>query len=232
MRLLNRISIWFIAIIILITPLTMYISYNNIRKNIDNAEKARLTDVNNSVAKQIQSGEAMSHYSEGRPITVEEVSALPVTRNVVSEKCEYNSHLDKKECRLTVTSYYDINGHNYKVTSYNYVTKSKEIVGGMMNAVLIKMALIILAVSLTARVLSKKLFAPFQTTIETLRSFSLKNRQKIQLPDTNIREFKELNTLVKKMTDKAVEDYSALKEFSENASHELQTPLAIIRSKL
>src|SRR5690606_27361165 len=42
----------------------------------------------------------------------------------------------------------------------------------------------------------------------------------------------ELNCFLERMTDKAVKDYSSLKEFAENASHELQTPLAIIRSKL
>src|SRR6202000_3201098 len=37
---------------------------------------------------------------------------------------------------------------------------------------------------------------------------------------------------LKKMTEKAQEDYQSLKEFTENASHELQTPTAIIRGKL
>ena len=32
--------------------------------------------------------------------------------------------------------------------------------------------------------------------------------------------------------NKAIHDYHSLKEFSENASHELQTPLAIIQGKL
>jgi signal transduction histidine kinase len=34
------------------------------------------------------------------------------------------------------------------------------------------------------------------------------------------------------MTDKAVDEYVAIKEFSENASHELQTPVAILRNKV
>jgi signal transduction histidine kinase len=87
-------------------------------------------------------------------------------------------------------------------------------------------------VALSARILSRKLFAPFQRTIETLRNFNLKNNKKIELPKTGIREFKELNEFLTRMTEKAQEEYSALKEFSENASHELQTPLAIVRSKL
>ena len=34
------------------------------------------------------------------------------------------------------------------------------------------------------------------------------------------------------MTDKIQTDYKSLKEFTENASHEIQTPLAVINSKL
>ena len=34
------------------------------------------------------------------------------------------------------------------------------------------------------------------------------------------------------MTEKARKDYRALKEFSENASHEIQTPISIIKGKL
>ena len=49
---------------------------------------------------------------------------------------------------------------------------------------------------------------------------------------TRTYEFKELNQFLEKMTNKALDDYRSLKEFSENASHELQTPLAIIRGKL
>jgi signal transduction histidine kinase len=211
----------------------MYISYNNIKKRIDSAEAERLTEVNKSVALQLQSGVEFSKYTQGRPIVVDVLNTqLPADKNKVSERCEYDDRLKRKECKLTVSSYFNIKGRNYRITSYNYVSKSKDILGGMLNAVVYKMLLIILAVSLTGRILSRRLFTPFHKTIETLRGFNLRNRQKIQLPETNVKEFKELNTFLKKMTDKAVEDYSALKEFSENASHELQTPLAVIRSKL
>jgi signal transduction histidine kinase len=43
---------------------------------------------------------------------------------------------------------------------------------------------------------------------------------------------KELNYFLENMTRRAVDDYRILKEFSENASHEIQTPLTIIRGKL
>ncbi len=49
---------------------------------------------------------------------------------------------------------------------------------------------------------------------------------------TRISEFRALNKAIAAMTDKIHRDYTSLKEFTENASHEIQTPLAIIKNKL
>src|SRR5690606_11281968 len=62
--------------------------------------------------------------------------------------------------------------------------------------------------------------------------FRLRQREPLQLLKTRTEEFNKLNTLFEGMTSKAQQDYQTLKEFTENASHELQTPLSIIRGKL
>jgi signal transduction histidine kinase len=54
----------------------------------------------------------------------------------------------------------------------------------------------------------------------------------LQLQVTNIDEFALMNKTLQQAITKAEEDYVLLKQFTENASHELQTPLAVIRSKL
>jgi signal transduction histidine kinase len=54
----------------------------------------------------------------------------------------------------------------------------------------------------------------------------------IQLKASNINEFKELNAAVTAMSNSVLKDYGALKSFTENASHEIQTPLAVINAKL
>ena len=57
-------------------------------------------------------------------------------------------------------------------------------------------------------------------------------KKPLNLSPTKITEFEELNRSVTQMTDKVSSEYQTLKTFTDNASHEIQTPLAIIRSKL
>jgi signal transduction histidine kinase len=93
--------------------------------------------------------------------------------------------------------------------------------------------LIILLISvLTNRIILKKLWHPFYATVAAMRSYKLGKVKEVQLPSTSINEFAFLNENLKDTMWKAEEEYQSLKQFSENASHELQTPLAVIRSKL
>ncbi len=65
-----------------------------------------------------------------------------------------------------------------------------------------------------------------------MRHFELGKKELPLLPPTEIDEFTLMNETLRHVTAKAQQDYQHLKEFTENASHELQTPLAIVKSKL
>jgi len=79
--------------------------------------------------------------------------------------------------------------------------------------------------------ISRKLWSPFYKSVEKADSFNILSETPLELPDTDILEFQQLNKVIERMTRKMRNDYLNLKEFNENASHEIQTPLAIIRSK-
>ena len=49
---------------------------------------------------------------------------------------------------------------------------------------------------------------------------------------TDIEEFTELNQTIVKLIDENVSTYNQQKAFIANASHELQTPIALLKSKL
>lgn len=233
MNLLNKISIWFIAIMLLITPITMYISYTNIKKRLDNAEIERLQSVNKYVAAQLQRGETPAQTSQGMPITVTHYDAVPAINPAITYTYEQQATgIKKNECLVHVNSFVSVNNTVYKISSYNYVTETEEILKGMLKAVVWKVFLIILAVAITARILSVYILRPFRHSIDIIRNFDLQQKEKLQFIPTSTKEFKELNEFLKAMTEKAVQDYTLVKEFSENASHELQTPVAIIQSKI
>jgi two-component system OmpR family sensor kinase len=89
-----------------------------------------------------------------------------------------------------------------------------------------------IAILLTSRFISKKLWKPFDETLDAMESFSLEKGTIPTLPETDVKEFARLNSVLNKLMSDSLDSYRVQKEFTENASHELQTPLAVIQSKL
>ena len=81
------------------------------------------------------------------------------------------------------------------------------------------------------RRLSKSVWKPFRETLDQLKTFSLNKQTKIEFSKTDVSEFDELNQSLTKLIEHNVSVYKTQKEFTENASHELQTPLAILKNK-
>jgi len=79
--------------------------------------------------------------------------------------------------------------------------------------------------------IARRLWKPFYESVKIAGKFDIQSDIPLNLPETDINEFNQLNEVFNNMTRKMRIDYLNLKEFSENASHEIQTPLAVIRSK-
>ncbi len=92
--------------------------------------------------------------------------------------------------------------------------------------------MILLSNYLINRKLVTALWKPFYTTISTIKDYKLSQKKTLQLPREKIDEIDLLNISLNSMTERINQDYHALKTFTENASHEMQTPLAVIRSKV
>ena len=82
------------------------------------------------------------------------------------------------------------------------------------------------------RFISGRLWRPFDKTLEAIESFNLENGVCPTLPDSDTKEFSRLNTALNRLMTGNMKSYRTQKEFTENASHELQTPLAVFRNKL
>lgn len=92
--------------------------------------------------------------------------------------------------------------------------------------------LLLLALFLSSRLILNRLWQPFYGIMQELKQFNVTETSAIKKLDTEIDEFKDMNAAVTEMAAKAKQDYHTLKTFTENASHEFLTPIAIIGSKL
>jgi signal transduction histidine kinase len=120
----------------------------------------------------------------------------------------------------------------YQVTLIKPLEGPHHVASAILYVSIAVILLLVLASYLLNRLAIKRLLSPFYQTMDALRGFTIGSTQPLPLPQTDIEEFAFMNECLKSMTGKAAEDYRLLKEFTENASHEIQTPLAIIRSKL
>jgi signal transduction histidine kinase len=71
----------------------------------------------------------------------------------------------------------------------------------------------------------------FYSTIRKLEDFEVNQITTLSLDTAEIEEVKKLNEVFEKMSAQIRQDFISQKEYTENISHELQTPLAIISSK-
>lgn len=92
--------------------------------------------------------------------------------------------------------------------------------------------LMLLASIVINRLVLRRLWQPFYNTLNILKDFSLNKKQDVKFPESSTEEFDLLISTLERTTQQAQLEYLSLKTFSENASHEIQTPIAIIQSKL
>lgn len=108
----------------------------------------------------------------------------------------------------------------------------QDIIAGMMIQFLLIFLAITLALFITMRFATKKLWQPFDDTLRKAEQFNLAQSEIPVFTESDIHEFTRLNHSLEQLMRKDKETYRIQKEFTENASHELQTPLSIVRSKL
>jgi len=124
------------------------------------------------------------------------------------------------------------NGKTYQLTTETNVEEADETLIAIAVVTIAFFALLLLGFILLNRRISKQIWQPFYTTLDKLRDFDLNKNPALKLDSSDIEEFAELNQELEKLVVRSVSTYNQQKEFIENASHELQTPLAVLRSKM
>lgn len=140
---------------------------------------------------------------------------------------------DKTNIKYRKITYSHSSGNSHYLIT---ISKSLEAVGGLSRSIALTTMIALLSLIFVTLLLShfvlKKLWMPFYQTLDLLKVFRLSKRQEITFKETGTTEFDFMNKQLSELVGSAEKDYILLKGFTENASHEMQTPVSIIRSKL
>ncbi len=80
---------------------------------------------------------------------------------------------------------------------------------------------------ISIRRMNRTVWSGFERNLHEIENYSFRLNKDISLERSDIEEFERLNIVVMDFISRLKSDYLMLKEFTENASHEIQTPLSI-----
>ncbi len=125
-----------------------------------------------------------------------------------------------------------IQNKNYELIISESIVGSRDLIEAIVAIQACLLSLLLLGFIFINQNLSKVVWKPFYIILEKLKQYQIDKDLFISLPQSNTTEFEDLRIAIEQLVHKSREAYINQKEFTENASHELQTPLAIFRSKL
>jgi len=91
---------------------------------------------------------------------------------------------------------------------------------------------LLLFVILVNRLISRSIWRPFYQSLDKMEKLQLEQMHHLTFPDTSVTEFNRLNEVLLNATSRIYHDFVIMKELTEDAAHEMQTPLAIAQNRL
>jgi len=131
-----------------------------------------------------------------------------------------------------LTTFRNIRGENYQITVRSLSWDSEDILIAIVFSYCFIILLAFAILFYVNKAKSEVLWNPFFENLKQMKNFSLTSETPIQLVDSDISEFSDLNAEIVTLTNRVRSDYRNLKQFTEDVSHEMQTPLAIMQAKI
>lgn len=174
-------------------------------------------------------GNLMTMY-RFRPITEKEAYNY---KDVYYDSTVYIQIEDEYEpVRVMKSCFRMPNGQYYELELKISTLEREDMIEAILYYLLALFVLMFVSMIIITRIVLKKAFNPLDKLMAWLRSIQPGREVPPLNNETSIKEFKELSNAAVDMGNRSYKAYNQQKQFIENASHELQTPLAIARNKI
>lgn len=233
MKLISKTLVYYLLISLPLLVIAGLLSYYLIKSELrDGTDEALIIEKTNA-EKLIRSLKDIKTIYIS-PDSLSNIKPVTVTKNntLFSDTILYNSEERENINARILRGYYAFNGNNYQITLVKTTIEEEELLEGILAAFALIISFLIVSFVIVNWLLSKTLWKPFYNTLSQLNYYDIKNHKQHYLPTESTLEFAQLNTALNKMMDQIYSDYIQQKEFTENASHEMQTPLAVVKANL
>lgn len=126
----------------------------------------------------------------------------------------------------------NIQSKPYKVSILLRTMGHNDLVISTLLSFICNFLLLLLYIFLISHFFTKKIWTPFNLFLNELRTTDINKLGTFSFSQTNIDEINELDKAYSRMMRRIQNDFRKTKELSENITHELQTPLTIMRAKV
>lgn len=236
MKLLTRTTIFFLLYASVVAVGGTFVYYGFIRKiyyaYVDRTLSRRKLRVDKALRQHLRSPadlafwHQLDHNVEFVPL------AQPGPPATFSRRLLYNELTNQVVPYRQLAAPVQFRGRPYRLELRTTMLDSQELLARIVLAGALLFGALLVGLLGLQHWLARRLWAPFYHTLGELQKYRLGQQQPVRLAPTRIPEFRELNTALGLVLSRHQRLYQRQREFAENAAHELQTPLAILRTKL
>ncbi|MDN3706469.1 HAMP domain-containing sensor histidine kinase [Myroides ceti] len=234
MRLINKYTISYVLTSFLVLSIGFTIIYVAVKRSPIQSTIGKLRNLNTYVTSELQKGQSIEDLKTFNYVSIYKLGtdSLKIDE-IISEQHQWNDQLRDSINLIKVTSFPYINHQLYKIESRaSLIEADNEYLTGIFMVFAWTFIFLLSLVVLISQLISSRILAPFYRTLSAITSFNIEDKERFKLEKTTTYEFNRLNAFLEKMVKKSKSDYLSLKELTENTSHELQTPIAVIKAKI